>query len=181
MEVAIRASWLPCLLFDISEYRLDSLPYRARCCRAIKSRRSSSGIAVGLTERSGFAPGMSKTAKNLSEFKNLNKLQRYQSTYFCCIAALGGSSEAHVLVEQPFYALLEPSAPIQSDDFDYYNVGLHRSSGDLLPSETGRFHARLRSDAVADQLRVDLETVSLMSCRILSASSNRSLDNACLP
>lgn len=55
MEGATRASWLMGL--DVSpEYRVESFPYKARCWRAIRSRRSSSVMpALGLMERSDLA------------------------------------------------------------------------------------------------------------------------------
>lgn len=40
-------------------WRAESLPYRARCWRAIKSRRLSSVMAAGLMDRSDLSPEMS--------------------------------------------------------------------------------------------------------------------------
>ncbi len=68
-------------------------------------------------------------------------------TYFCCIAAPGGSCAAHVLAVQPFGALLAAFVRLHLVLAD--GAGWRRSSANLSLSEDEFDHSRRLNDGVA--------------------------------
>ena len=121
-----------------------SLPYRARCCRASRSRRPSSLIVLGLIDRSDLL-------EDISARRPTGVTMRTRSSrtvaYFDCIAAPGGSCVALVHVPEPFSSLQRRRDRHQNGDRGDLggpggpdSAGSHRSSvgWQLEQSEKGR-------------------------------------------